>query len=492
MSSRTAQAARWGGALLLLALSWAIFFHRLGARSLLGDESAHAEAAREAAISGHWWPLEAFGGVYVEKPPLTIWATAAVFRVFGVSERNDRILDALLGVATVLLVYACGCAMFGARAALAAGLLLLSTHYFIFLHGVRDGVPDAAVVFLVSGALLLYFLTRQKDRAPAGFWPTIACGFQTGLVILSKNAVGWFVVLILGAFEAIRAFPKRPSAPSLKRIAVIGLFALAFQAAWFFAVSRATGGGAGHFFYRDVWERFTVGLDPGHRIPGLYRFILKVDFGKGLLVLPAAVFFAFRDHRFGNRERAEAVLFLFIWAAAILLVMESSISKLPWYIYPAYPAIVLLLGFAIDRVAAAIGRRSRAVSAAFLAFVVFFIGMHVRRAWNTAERDVKQTGVARLAEWLSAPGRPALCREPGLHMREWEEYYLRPLAREPQRRAFACGLLLTRNPAAYLTPQEIPLQSHKFHAYSPLDLPLYVVDTRRDLPAALFGPAARP
>lgn len=483
----------WSGAAGLLLISCLILFHKLGAASLLGDESTFAQVAREAAEQGHWRPMTIHGAPFVNKPPLKLWATAAIFRAFGVSEWNDRVLDALFGVGTILLVYFFGSAFFGIRTGLTAGLFLLSAHYFIFRHGPRSGVTDSILVFLMSCALLSYLRSRKEDPATERLRPAILCGVLTGVSLLTKNAVGWLVPAAIGAFEAIRAVLRRRAGSlfgrPLARLAAIGLVALAFQAAWILAVNRTTGGRAGALFHEDVWERFRVGLEPGHRNPGLYRFVLWFDFGKGLLLLPAAFFFAWKDLRAGEHERSERVVFLTVWAAVVLSVMEISVSKLSWYIDPAYPAIALLLGFGFDRLASELGKRSRLLSAGFVSIVALFIGLHLWRSWGAADRDDVQTDAARLATWFSRPGAASLCREPGLRMREWEEFYLWPIARESGSGAAGCEMILTRNPSRYLSEEENSTRAHRFQNYAPNDPPLFVVRPAADLPLELFPKA---
>jgi hypothetical protein len=54
-------------------------------------------------------------------------------------------------------------------------------------------------------------------------------------------------------------------------------------------------------------------------------------------------------------------------------------------------------------------------------------------------------------------------------------------------RADASGfdLLLTRSPSAYLPPCDMTSRAHQFRKYSPLDMSLYLISLKGDLPAAL-------
>ena len=73
--------------LLLGTLSAAVFFFQLGSPRLDSwDEAIYAQVAKEMVSSGDWitphWNQQEF----FQKPPLLIWLTALLFKVFGISE----------------------------------------------------------------------------------------------------------------------------------------------------------------------------------------------------------------------------------------------------------------------------------------------------------------------------------------------------------------------------------------------------------------------
>src|SRR5450432_3184793 len=68
------------------------------------DEGRYAEIPREMLSGGDWVIPHLNGLDYIEKPPLQYWATAVMYRLFGVSEFSARIYTALTALCAVALV----------------------------------------------------------------------------------------------------------------------------------------------------------------------------------------------------------------------------------------------------------------------------------------------------------------------------------------------------------------------------------------------------
>ena len=90
--------------LILIAAS-AVLFYRLGADPLHSwDEAVYAESAKEMVQSHDWLTPHWNNQPFLQKPPLFIWSTALMFKLFGVSETAARATSALAGVGCVVLV----------------------------------------------------------------------------------------------------------------------------------------------------------------------------------------------------------------------------------------------------------------------------------------------------------------------------------------------------------------------------------------------------
>ncbi len=93
--------ARWLyiGLAGLLSLVW---LATLAGRPLFNpDEGRYAEIPREMLSGGDWVIPHLNGLDYIEKPPLQYWATAAAYRLLGVSEFSARLYTALTALASL-------------------------------------------------------------------------------------------------------------------------------------------------------------------------------------------------------------------------------------------------------------------------------------------------------------------------------------------------------------------------------------------------------
>lgn len=352
--------------LSVAAVASYLFFHRLGVEPLLGDEAIHAEVAREMAAGESWLPPTFAGDVYTAKPPLKILAVAWIFRHFGVSELHARVLDAGLGVATVLQVFGFGVRRFGPWPAALAALLLATAPLYVTRHGVREGVQDSALVFLLTAALMLY--ARYLEAGRARRLDLLGAAVAVGLAMLVKGAAALLVLPVLAAWEVVigRAAAERGGAGArirerLRGPAVVALVAAVFFLPYVAAVQDWTGGRFGPRFYRDVVVRATEALDPHHvHGPLFYLRQLGSELGPWLLAaLPALAALVAPTSgrcRVGERERT-ALLLCGLWVATLLLVLNLSTSKLAWYLYPAYPALALFLAGGVGVTARWVARR---------------------------------------------------------------------------------------------------------------------------------------
>src|SRR5438105_14903249 len=84
-------------------LAAVLAFSGLGARPLISPaEARYALIAREMLEKGDWIQPHFNHARYYEKPPLTYWAVAASYRLFGFTEFASRLPSALAYIGTVL------------------------------------------------------------------------------------------------------------------------------------------------------------------------------------------------------------------------------------------------------------------------------------------------------------------------------------------------------------------------------------------------------
>ena len=106
--------------LLLVLLSYPLFFYKLGDRDLWSpDEDEYVQVNREMVLDGHWIYPTANGEPYNIKPPLFNWLGSAFAKLNGeVTEHTSRLPSAMAASAGLLILYFIGGKLFGRRAGL--------------------------------------------------------------------------------------------------------------------------------------------------------------------------------------------------------------------------------------------------------------------------------------------------------------------------------------------------------------------------------------
>jgi 4-amino-4-deoxy-L-arabinose transferase-like glycosyltransferase len=124
-------------------------------------------AAAVKSMSGSWHDflfasLDKGGVMTVDKPPLALWVQALSVRVFGFHSLSMLVPQALMGVASVALVYDLVRRRFGRVGGFAAGLALALTPIAVAIS--RHNNPDSLMVLCSVAAL--WCTVRAFDAAP--------------------------------------------------------------------------------------------------------------------------------------------------------------------------------------------------------------------------------------------------------------------------------------------------------------------------------------
>ncbi len=214
------------------------------------DERYYTDAALLMTESGDYWMPRFYDGKpRPQKPPLTYWAVAACFKLFGVSPLSARL--PALAAAIVLLALTCALGMVVARrhdAALLAACMLASQHTFVLCA--NRVTPDIFLTAgLTAGFLGLYAQMEAGDRPRRGALPLLLAG--AACAVMAKGLLG-VVFLIHAAVVLRRTCPRqwRRQRPA------VALLPAAF-AACFLVVLRLHGARfAGGFIRDQTVERF--------------------------------------------------------------------------------------------------------------------------------------------------------------------------------------------------------------------------------------------
>jgi 4-amino-4-deoxy-L-arabinose transferase-like glycosyltransferase len=338
MARRAELALLLGAALLLLT--------GLGRTGLWApDEPRYAHIAEEVRSLRHGVQglvvLHLNGEVYTQKPPGYFWMAAAAGAPLGrVTEAAARLPSALAGVALVLLTFAFGRRLLGARAGLLGAALLLTSFDFAWL---ARRVQLDVVLALFETAALFAFCQIERGEAPRR--RTLALLHAAlGLAILIKGPVGFLVPLLVIA-TTLAVERRLGNLPRLLPPWAL-LLSLGPALLWLFSVvSLAPPGYLQEAVGTNVFGRFFEGTS--HARPFYYYlYQLPADFLPWTLLLPA-VYVVARRHVFprsGERDPgpASAWTFLLAWVGVSFLFFSLSGGKRGLYLLPTFPALALL------------------------------------------------------------------------------------------------------------------------------------------------------
>jgi 4-amino-4-deoxy-L-arabinose transferase-like glycosyltransferase len=173
----------------LLAATAMLYLWSLGASGWANDfYSAAAQAASQSWKAFFFGSSDASNFITIDKPPAALWVMGLSARLFGVSSWSLLVPQALMGVATVALLYAAVRRWFGPAAGLLAGAVLALTPVATLMF--RFNNPDALLVLLlVAGA---YATIRALEGGATG-WLVLA-GACVGFGFLAKQLQALLVV----------------------------------------------------------------------------------------------------------------------------------------------------------------------------------------------------------------------------------------------------------------------------------------------------------
>ncbi len=303
-----------GAVALLVGLAAVLRFATLGVQSLWLDESVTFGVIH--GNLGH-----ALSGVAAsENTPPLYYVLAWLWReVLGDSEVAVRSLSALLGTATIPVVFLLGRRIAGARAGLAGAAL--ATVNPLLLYYSQEARAYALLVLLgaLSLLLLLRALDAQDGDGGGGRW--LAGWALSAALALATHYFAIFLVAAEAVWLLRAASPRRPAVLACAGVALAGaaLVPLALeQRSHGFADSIATGSLPSRV--AQVAKQFLIGLDgPAERATALVAFVL-VAYGVALLFLRA-------DARVRRRVRPLALVGL----AAVVLPLGVAILGVDYF-----------------------------------------------------------------------------------------------------------------------------------------------------------------
>jgi 4-amino-4-deoxy-L-arabinose transferase-like glycosyltransferase len=350
--------------LALILLAAVLRLATLGVYPLTDNtEARYAEIGREMVATGNWvTPQLDDGKPFWAKPPLSIWLTAASFKVFGINEFSARLPTFLLAAGTLWLSFLLARRLYGRETGLLASAVLSSSLLFFLLAG--GVMTDPALGFTTTLIMVSLILALETNSRLWGHLLFVGAG----LGMLAKGPIA----LVLTGFPVfIWLFWKRQwghffrDLPWLTGIPLMLLIAIP----WYVMAELRTPGFLEYFFVGEHYKRF---VDPSwagdlygapHNQPKgmIWIFWLAAALPWSLVfigMIAARLFGYGRDRQLFNVNDRWLVLLSF-WAVTPMLFFTTASSILATYVYPGIPAFALLMALGLQRGAQKELRRPR-------------------------------------------------------------------------------------------------------------------------------------
>lgn len=371
--SVSARPARWWHETevwLLVLIVVAIYFVRLPALSIRGEESRRIRVACEMLETGDWIVPRQQGEVMPERPPLANWAIAAAMLLAG----NDgplaaRLPSALAVLATTLLIYGYCRSLMSKIGALAAAAGY-ATMFQVMELG-RRAENEALFTFGMAAALLGWHWGYSQG------WPAL----RTWLVGYVCAALATMVkgpqgpVYFGGAVFAFLAI-KRDWRFLISRQHLAGIAAFCLvMGAWQVPYSLAVG----WELTVETWTREVGKRLHDHSPQAIIRHLLLYPGWIFACLLPWSVLlvaYARRDFRRALDPAARsAVLFLVLAIGLAFVPVWLPPGSRARYFMPMYPCFAPLVGLVFDRMFA--GGKGVPLGSIWQAFYRTFAGLMI-------------------------------------------------------------------------------------------------------------------
>jgi 4-amino-4-deoxy-L-arabinose transferase-like glycosyltransferase len=172
----------------------------------------YSAAVRSMASSWHaflYGSLDPTGLMTVDKPPLALWVQALSVRVFGFHSLSILVPQALMGVASVALVYDLVRRLWGRAGGFAAGAALALTPITVAIS--RHNNPDALLILCIVFALWALVRGLQDGRTRWLVWAGVGVGLGfeakmgAALLVVPGIVAAWLWIAPRGRWAAARA-----------------------------------------------------------------------------------------------------------------------------------------------------------------------------------------------------------------------------------------------------------------------------------------------
>ncbi len=326
-------------------------------------EARYSEIARKMAETGNWiTPLHdynvsenvcaatacvklsehSFGLPFWAKPPLSIWATAASMKVFGVNEFAARLPSLLFSLALLALLY-CWLKQYSKDLALTS-ITILSTS-LLFFGSAGLVMTDLALIFCSFLAMVSFW--ESINRPDNRYWRYIFF-VSLGLGLLAK---GPLTLVLVGLPTGLWTLFHRKLIVVWKSIPWITgiVIAIAIAAPWYYIAEQQTPGFLRYFIVGEHFSRFLISGWHGdlygraHSEPlGTIWLYLTLGFLPWFGFIIVFVIRQFKQIAW-SYPRDPWRSYLVLWTLMPVIFFTFAHNIIPPYALPAMPAGAILI-----------------------------------------------------------------------------------------------------------------------------------------------------
>lgn len=350
----------------------------------LGDhEAIVAECARNMRLTGDWIVPEFLDTAWMRKPPLPYWLVAAASYLFPndpelnlpVTTAAARLPTAVSALLTILLLWHLAGSMFGRpagagrRAGMVAAVVCSASVFFLLYSA--NATAEMVLTFCCTWAFVHFWHGVTSRRGRARFVHMMLFYVALGVGMLAKGpmpivvtalplAVWWYTerplrllaAIGLGGWRQVLALfwrqIRRQTGRAFTRLYLLPgviVFAAVFVP-WMVAVGREYPH-AWDIWNWQYWQRAQNNYEDTRVRGPLYYIPIMIGMVLPWVFLLVEAMVAPWLRRFVRQRRA--LLYAGLWALVGLVGMSLFAFKKPYYIAPAVPGLLLMIGLAAER-----------------------------------------------------------------------------------------------------------------------------------------------
>ena len=300
------------------------------------DESRYFEISDNMVDSGDYVVPHLGGVIYLEKPPLSYWASVLIFKLFGETDYTTRLYVGLCAWACLFLVYFMGSFFHDRKTGLyAAGVLGTSLFFFIFGN---FNILDIPLTFFTCLALWAGYrhVTGTLDKKT---WLYLFY-LSSALAFLTKGLIGVvFPFAVLALWLVLNGQWKR----TVKLFSPVGIMLfLVIASPWLILVQQEHNDFLRFFFIQEHFLRYTTTMHGRDHSILTYLPVVIIGCLPWMAFLIRAAWEVRKEN--GSSSALRGKSFLWTWIVFIFVFFSLSSSKLVPYIAPLFIPLSVLIG----------------------------------------------------------------------------------------------------------------------------------------------------